>query len=364
MASFQKRGKTWQYCVYDKSEQIRKGGFKTKKEAQIAAAEVEAELAKGIVPNLKPHLFVDYFELWLKRYKGNIRGNTLARYKNTLETLRNKFEGVNIQGITKQSYQDFLNEYGKDHAKDTTRKLNTHVRACVKDAIDEGLIRIDFTRSAVITGLPGKKDNEKHLNYDESQNLLKLVYERLDRTPTYYLILLALTSGLRFGELVGLTRKDFNFANSTINIDKTWGYTNKMHSGFGPTKNDESVRVIKIDSITMGVFKKVFDSTPDNILRLVFYSPESKYHVITNNTVNKLLQKLCKEIGTDPITIHGLRHTHASILLYKNVSLYYVSERLGHGDIETTLDTYSHVIKELRQRDEEMSSGVFEKMCG
>ncbi|RDW21008.1 site-specific integrase [Oceanobacillus arenosus] len=362
MASFTKRGKTWQYVVSAKPKPLRKGGFKTKKEAQVAAAEVEAELRKGVVPNLKPQPFDEYFENWLKLYKGDIGLNTMERYKNTLETVKDKLGGIPIQNINKQSYQAFLNEYGLSHAKDTTRKLNTHIRACVKDSIDEGLIRVDFTRGAVITGKPGKKAQDKYLEYAESKQLLKLTTERLDRTPTYYLLLLALTSGMRFAEMVGLTRKDFNFFNNTISITKTWGYTNKMHEGFGPTKNEQSIRVIKMDPKTMKKFSKLFDTTPDNIHRLVFYSPHSKYKVITNNVVNKVLKGMLDELKIDTITVHGLRHTHASVLLYEGATPYYVSERLGHGDIETTMNTYSHVLKELRQRDEEMTTNVFEKM--
>lgn len=66
------------------------------------------------------------------------------------------------------------------------------------------------------------------------------------------------------------------------------------------------------------------------------------------------------DIGT--ISVHGLRHTHASILLYRKVSIYYVSERLGHKDIDTTLKYYSHIIKELRTRDEKSTIATFNNM--
>ena len=69
-----------------------------------------------------------------------------------------------------------------------------------------------------------------------------------------------------------------------------------------------------------------------------------------------------KELNIDPISIHGLRHTHASILLYRRVSIYYVSERLGHKDIDTTHKYYSHVIKELREEDAKSTIGMFAKM--
>ena len=60
--------------------------------------------------------------------------------------------------------------------------------------------------------------------------------------------------------------------------------------------------------------------------------------------------------------MHGLRHTHASVLLYKGVNVQSVSQRLGHADIQTTLDHYAHVLKEMEERDEAISAKVFADM--
>lgn len=92
------------------------------------------------------------------------------------------------------------------------------------------------------------------------------------------------------------------------------------------------------------------------------FSAQSKYKVITNTNANKLLKNTLKDLGIETISVHGLRHTHASILLYKHKSIYYVSERLGHKDIETTLRDYTHVIKELRKEDEKGTTETFERM--
>ncbi|TCP32148.1 site-specific recombinase XerD [Scopulibacillus darangshiensis] len=368
MASYTNRGTkkkpSWQYTISHKPKPIRKGGFKTKKEAEVAAAEIEAELRKGVVPQLKFEPFDDYFESWVKVYKSGIGDNTRARYNDTLQSIREYFGNKPIQEINKRSYQEFLNEYAKKHAKSTTRKLNTHIRACVRDAVDEGVIRVDFTRGAIISGdNKEKRPEEKHLNFGDSETLLKELYKRLEKGLSYYVLLLGLTSGMRYAEMMGLTRKDFNFDKNEINIDKTWGYTKKMHKGFGPTKNDQSVRKIKMDHKTMQAFKRLFELTPDNIHRLVFFSPSSKYNVISNTGSNKLLKNLLKELEIErQISVHGLRHTHASVLLYQQVSLYYVSERLGHADIETTMNTYTHIVKELREQDEEKTADVFENM--
>ncbi|WP_107838170.1 tyrosine-type recombinase/integrase [Metasolibacillus meyeri] len=366
MASFNKRGKSWQYCFYYKKKQYRKSGFATKKAAQIAAAEDEANLRKGEKLLKESVIFVEYFEEWYKRYKeGIVTDSTLTHYEYTLRAIKEYFADTLMKDITRHNYQDFLNSYGATKSRETVEKVHSHIKSCVYDAVEEGIIKIEFTRKAIMTGaIPAKKDSEKHLNYAESEMLLKELYKRLERGLGYYLLLLGLTSGLRFGELVGLTRPDFDFKNNIINIDKTWGYLQKMHKGFGPTKNPQSIRKIKIDAKTMAAFESLFERMPTNIHQLVFYSMQSKYKVISNGTANKLLRNTLHDLGIKTtMSVHGLRHTHASISLYKKSSIYYVSERLGHGDIQTTMRDYAHVIKELREEDEKNTIGIFEKMA-
>ncbi|MFA1819612.1 tyrosine-type recombinase/integrase [Virgibacillus oceani] len=108
-----------------------------------------------------------------------------------------------------------------------------------------------------------------------------------------------------------------------------------------------------MNSDLMREFIELFDTMPDNIHRLVFFSQQSKYKVLSNASANKQLNSLCKQLKIREITMHGLRHTKASVMLYRGVSIYYVSEFLGHGDIETTIRDYAHIVKELRREDEE-----------
>ncbi|MDU5947026.1 MAG: tyrosine-type recombinase/integrase, partial [Paenibacillus macerans] len=78
---------------------------------------------------------------------------------------------------------------------------------------------------------------------------------------------------------------------------------------------------------------------------------------------NKALATALKNLNIENIiSVHGCRHTHASILLYKRRSIYYVSERLGHEDIQTTLETYAHILKELREQDDKGTIKTFEAM--
>lgn len=368
MASIQKRGKTYQYTVSHtvngKLKPIRKGGFRTKKEAQIAAAEVEAQLSKGLIPVQKKVSFEEYFENWITLFKKpKVSQVTLEHYMYSLKTVKDFFQNSAIQDIKRQDYQLFLNWLGKGKAKETVSKINGHIKACVKDAMEEQIIPFDFTRKTELTWtIQAKKSVDKHLNYQESERLLQAIWNKLHNGLGYSLLLLAITSGMRYEELIGLTRKDFNFEKNTIIVNKTWGYKKNSPKGFGPTKNEQSNRIIKMDPLTMSHFNKLLKSTPTNLDQLVFFSPTSKYKVISNTNANKLLRKVLGELKLQPITMHGLRHTHGSILLYKKASIHYVSERLGHGDIETTLKVYTHVLKELRIEDEELSMKTFAQM--
>lgn len=362
MASFQKRGRTWQYTISNKGDPIRKGGFRTKKEAQAAATDVENKLNKGMFVVNSPVPIDDYFEKWYKLYKTNVSKATLTHYKNTLRVIINNFPNTSLQKIRKSDYQKFINDFGERFSREYVKKVNSHIRSCVRDAVDEGIIHVDFTRNVVLSGKKGKTFDEKHLNYGESEKLLKTLYNNLDVSLIYYFILLALTSGMRFAEIAALNRKDFNFVKNTINISKAWGYTTNTEIGEKDTKTEGSNRVIKMDRRTMDTFKKLFKKTPDNIHKLVFYQPASKYKVYSNTGVNKALKKLLESLGIQTVSIHCMRHTHASVLLYSGVSIQYISERLGHTDIDTTIKVYAHMIKEMREVDERKTIDVFNAM--
>jgi len=85
---------------------------------------------------------------------------------------------------------------------------------------------------------------------------------------------------------------------------------------------------------------------------LVFFEPASDISVVTNDRLNYILRSILKRINIKPfIIVHGLRHTHSSILFYKGISILYVSEHLGHSNIDITTSTYAHVLKELRERE-------------
>ena len=156
---------------------------------------------------------------------------------------------------------------------------------------------------------------------------------------------------MRFSEALAITPADFDFGRQTLSISKTWDY--KGEGGFLPTKNKSSVRKIQIDWQIVVKFSELTKTLPQD--QPVFVG-ESKVY---NSTVNDVLTRHCRRCGISfydrggisEISIHGLRHTHASLLLFAGVSIASVARRLGHASMTTTQKTYLHIIQELENKD-------------
>ncbi len=172
-----------------------------------------------------------------------------------------------------------------------------------------------------------------------------------DRLDIDWLILLIAKTGLRYAEALGVTAKDFDFNTNQLEINKTWDYKSN-HGSFQPTKNSSSMRSISLDPITSEQFQKLVKGiNPD---RPIFLQTDKR---IYTSTINNRLSNYCKKAGIDIISVHGLRHTHASLLIYDGVSIPSVAKRLGHSSTITTQQTYLHIVKELESKDNQKILG-------
>lgn len=286
--------------------------------------------------------FCDYYEQWIKIYKeGAIRGVTLEKYHMTLMWLRKLIPDLKISEMTRPAYQQLLNAYAEKHERQTTMDFHHQLKGAILDALDEGLIDRDPTRKAIIKGKEPRDKKIKFLNQFELHLLLNSLDLGREINWDWFILLVAKT-GLRFSEALALTPKDFDFSHQSLSISKTWDY--KKGGGYAPTKNQSSVRKIQIDWQTVIQFSELLKDMPedDNI----FVNGE-----VYNSTINAILERHCKKAEIPVITIHGLRHTHASVLLFAGVSVASVARRLGHASINTTQKTYLHIIHELENQD-------------
>jgi len=287
-------------------------------------------------------LFCDYYKQWITIYKeGAIRPVTMKKYYMTHQWLLKLIPNLTLEELDRISYQKLLNDYASKHERQTTMDFHHHLKCAILDAVDEGLIQRDPTRKAIIKG---KNPREKKPKYITQYELHKLI-DDLNLSETInmdWLILLIAKTGMRFSEALALTPKDFDLNHQSLSITKTWDY--KGNGGFLPTKNQSSVRKIPIDWQTVIQFAELIKYIDEN--KPIFVQGK-----IYNSTINDLLARHCKHVGIPVISIHGLRHTHASLLLFAGVSIASVARRLGHSNITTTQKTYLHIIQELESKD-------------
>ena len=288
-------------------------------------------------------LFADYYAQWVHVYKeGAIRKVTLDKYLMTQTWLYKLIPDLKMCDLTRIAYQQLLNDYAECHERQTTMDFHHQLKGAILDAVDEGLIDRDPTRKVIIKGKTPAEKKIKYLNQFELHTLLLNL--NLDSEINWdWFILLVAKTGMRFSEALALTPKDFDFSHQSLSISKTWDYKGK--GGFLPTKNKSSVRKIQIDWHTVVQFSELVKNLPQD--QPIFVTKERVY----NSTVNDILERHCNAAGVPVISVHGLRHTHASILLFAGVSVGSVARRLGHASMTTTQKTYLHIIHELENQD-------------
>lgn len=288
-------------------------------------------------------LFADYYAQWVHVYKeGAIRKVTLDKYLMTQTWLYKLVPELKMCDMTRIAYQQLLNDYAECHERQTTMDFHHQLKGAILDAVDEGLIDRDPTRKVIIKGKTPAEKKIKYLNQFELHTLLLSL--NLDNEINWdWFILLVAKTGMRFSEALALTPKDFDFSHQSLSISKTWDYKGK--GGFLPTKNKSSVRKIQIDWQTVVQFSELVKNLPQD--KPIFVTKERVY----NSTVNDILERHCNAAGVPVISVHGLRHTHASILLFAGVSVGSVARRLGHASMTTTQKTYLHIIHELENQD-------------
>lgn len=304
----------------------------------------------------KEILFCDYFEQWIETYKvGAVTDVTLAKYYMAARHLRDICPKLFMSDFDRVEYQKIINEFAKTHEKQTTTDFHHQVKGCIMDAFHDGLLKRDPTYRAV---MKGKEPREKRKKFLQKEELMKLLHS-LDLTQginrDWFILLLAKT-GMRFAEGIAITPADFDWATNQLTINKTWDY--KTNKGFKKTKTESSVRKIVLDWQIIGLFKPLIENLDPNEPIFVEKFPNGTYKAQFNSTYNIFLVAKCKALDIPEISLHALRHTHASVLLAEGVSIHTISARLGHANVGVTQETYAHVLDDLKKKDDQKMMAV------
>lgn len=262
----------------------------------------------------KDALFYNYYAQWIEVYKKDaIREATMAKYRMTQKWVEKLAPELKVCELTRTAYQKILNDYAKEHERQTTLDFHHQLKGAVMDAVDEGLIERDPTRKAIIKGKTPREKKIKYLNQFELHTLIADLDIKEEPNWDWFILLVAKT-GMRFSEALAITPKDFDFGRQTLSISKTWDYKGK--GGFLPTKNKSSVRKIQIDWQIVVKFSELIKGLPED--EPIFVGEEKIY----NSTVNDALTRHCKACGISEISIHGLRHPYVKPTTKKFITFF------------------------------------------
>jgi integrase len=355
-----------------KRRQTTKRGFKTKKEAQLAAAKLLEEVTTGNYIQEENILFKDFANEWLKMYEfgGSVKISTVRVRKHEVNNLNKYFANSKLKNITKKMYQDALIDLKKkkEFADNTISGIHATGRMIFQKAIELDLIKSNPTEYAkvpktqeTVEMIENQVEVIKYLEKEELALFLKTAMEKgLERD--YIMFLVLGYSGMRAGELVALKWKDIDFGEQTISITKTYYNPNNNTKEYQllPPKTKGSIRTIEMDPFVIDELKKYrFEQNKLKMLfRDVYYDHDFVFAKVENNpgypefikTIENRMRRLLKLSGLDEtLTPHSLRHTHTSLLAEAGVGLHEIMDRLGHVDDSTTKNVYLHVTKTMKK---------------
>lgn len=361
MAYIKKRGKTWQaqvswYDLDNERQYKTKGGFLTKRQAQEWANKMEVAKDDNQIVAKDP-TFAEAYEDYTNTYKIPGKATTTQRrYRYSITVIKENFGKTKLSKMNRRKYQVFMNEYGKDHAKTTVRLLNRYIKAFARDCVSDKLISVNFTDRVNLTWNDENSHKVQYLNYKEIQELLQSLEENIK--PSYisrYMIITALYTGMRIGEIMALEWSDLDYKHHLIKITKSYSYKD---SKIKDPKTESSKRVIRVSVKLLQILSQLKVNHQD------FIFANEQGDVPTTNAANKALKKQLKKLNIkkDHFHFHSLRHTHVALLLFKHVPLYSVSKRLGHSNMSITASTYAYMLDELRQQSDDQIEDILNKI--
>jgi integrase len=310
----------------------------------------------------KKTMFKEVYEAWLDNRRLQVSGVTMLRYKSVYKKyIAKTFDHLDIEKIS----TIFLQKYFVDGVKndnwsqDRVKRIYTLLNNSFKYAISVGLMTNNPILNLIKPNGHKPKEKLKYLTKDELETFLSDFRGNSEgyENNLYYTLfqVLAFTGG-RVSEILALKWSDIDFTNNEININKTWSRDeNNKPIIRDTTKTKNGVRKVSIngDAVTIAAIKKHKKLQAQMFLEtgyrsdFVFFSIYG--HVVSSSSVYSRAKKAYKRLKLENIGVHGLRHTHATLLFASGASPKYVQARLGHANIGITQDIYIHLLKEQEQ---------------
>ena len=384
-----KRNGGWEYRfegakVNGKRKQFSKSGFKTKKEALIAGNKAINEYNNTGLSFQPSEISVnDYFDYWLKNYCCvNLKETTVDNYKKKIRLyIKPVLGNYKLKALSPAVCQKLINDlFNQGFSRNT---LST-IKGILTNSMNYAVEPLQFINSSPMLSvkLPLKRAVAQNTTRKKERVVISKedfnsILKRFDKYSSVYLPLqLGYRCGLRLGEAFALTWDDIDLNKATINISKQVQWNTVTQHWYITNCKYDSSRIIKIDNIILQILKDLkLQQKKDRI----YYGEHYSIPYIKNSEIIESLDKLdlpqinlinIRENGTyiNPRTMqhasriihyklniktfdfHSLRHTHATMLLEAGANPKDVQHRLGHKNIEETLQIYTHVTEKMQEQ--------------
>ena len=357
-------------------------------EAEKQLALFVDQVKKGNFINTN-YTFTEFAQIWLdNKVRPNAGERCVKKYLGALNYRILPYIGnIKLKDLTKQKLENYFNtikntktnyEKRKENnlvKPDTVKKWKSIIHACLEYAVDCELlnknpcnkIKITFTNTTdenrVKELVKSKREKINYYDFDEFKavcNLLEKEFKKYyyDNTISFdkklhevsrrFIVLLALKTGMRRSELFGLCREDLSIENATFDVNKSRHYLTGKGKYTKYPKNDSSIRQKSLPKSVLSYLKLYYE-----LLDHLNYKEPYLFDCLSIDGICSWFDKWQDKNKIRNIRFHDLRHTHATILLFLGVDIKTISERLGHADIQTTLNIYADVLKELDEQSVE-----------
>lgn len=316
--------------------------YGSKTEAKEREAELKKELKNCKGPRSAAMTVGEYLKYWLNSIKNNVERNTFNTYSWHVDKLTPLIGEYPLYAVQVTDLQNDLQILSDLLAHKSVKGIYTTLRTAFRQALAWGILATDLTDGLRTPRKP--RMEQEVLNKGELEKLLESLKGYKHHAP----LRLTAVTGARISEILGLQWKDINFKKGTVTIRRAVDIIKREVKD--TTKTTASQRTIVLDDETIAVLKTHKEAQKKNTVSpliksdaLVFCTSEGR--VLRYGSLNKTLNLALKKAGLKRITIHGLRHTVASILIEEGVPLATVAALLGHSSPATTANIYIHLLQ-------------------
>ena len=344
---------------------------KTQKEVRERLAEITTELDDGTYMEPTKNTVSEWLEVWLETYvRFSVKPYTLDAYQRVCRNYLSPAQGMlRLSALTAPQIQRFYNSLlmEKNLSPKTVRNIHGIFHRAMEQAVKLGMIRSNPTE---LCDLPKARRKDIH---PMEQDKIGAFLTAIKGNKYELLYLVTLFTGMRQGEVLGLTWDCVDFTHNTLYVNKQLQKTKKVGGSYtlAPTKNSRARMVTAAPSV-MALLKKQRSSQAqaqllagsewENRWGLVFTNELGGH--LTHFTVYKHFKEAVKAIGLDEERFHDLRHSYAVAAIESGDDIKTVQSNLGHATASFTLDVYGHVSQKMRQQSAERMEQFIRKVSG